>query len=270
MTDQEHALATIEEPQQALSLFRTDDAAEITRRAAEVATALAAVIEEKHLYQSMGKDKDGRERRHVLVDGWTMCGTLVGVYPITVRTTRLMTTIDGIETEWGWEAYVEVRTKQGEVVGGAESMCTRDEEQTRRGGGNAYYPWRDRPSYALRSMAQTRAIGKALRQALGFIVSLAGYQATPAEEMGDAEIVHHEPASVETLDAIRDYVMELEVDLDKFLRFYQVESIDDLNVNAAAHALRKLQDKHAQARGGEIKASDPPAEEQAGGDDASA
>jgi hypothetical protein len=37
--------------------------------------------------------------------------------------------------------------------------------------------------YAIRSMAQTRAISRALRAPLGQIIVLAGYEATPAEEM---------------------------------------------------------------------------------------
>ena len=40
-----------------------------------------------------------------------------------------------------------------------------------------------RDDYALRSMAQTRATSKALRQPLGFVMSLAGFDPTPAEEM---------------------------------------------------------------------------------------
>lgn len=43
--------------------------------------------------------------------------------------------------------------------------------------------WKDRDDYALRSMAQTRATSKALRGPLGFIVTLAGFEATPSEEM---------------------------------------------------------------------------------------
>ena len=35
------------------------------------------------------------------------------------------------------------------------------------------------------SMAQTRALGKAYRMALGWIMKMAGYEATPAEEMPD-------------------------------------------------------------------------------------
>jgi len=39
------------------------------------------------------------------------------------------------------------------------------------------------PQYAVRSMAQTRAIGKSLRNLLGYVMNSAGYEATPAEEM---------------------------------------------------------------------------------------
>jgi hypothetical protein len=60
----------------------------------------------------------------------------------------------------------------GQVVGAAEAECLRSERT-----------WKGRDDYALRSMAQTRAVSKALRGPLGFVVTLAGYEATPAEEM---------------------------------------------------------------------------------------
>jgi hypothetical protein len=43
--------------------------------------------------------------------------------------------------------------------------------------------WRNKPLFTLKSMAQTRAGGKALRQMLSWVVVLAGFKATPAEEM---------------------------------------------------------------------------------------
>lgn len=63
----------------------------------------------------------------------------------------------------------------GVVVGAAEAECTWEEEG-----------WATRPSNALRSMAQTRAIGKAYRGVFAFVMALAGYVPTPAEEMPDA------------------------------------------------------------------------------------
>src|SRR5207244_10747745 len=83
----------------------------------------------------------------------------------------------------------------GEVVGAAEAMCARDEEAwgfAPKGRNGQALKARD--EFALRSMAQTRATSKALRQPLGFVMSLAGYEATPAEEM-DAAPANQPPAT---------------------------------------------------------------------------
>ena len=63
-------------------------------------------------------------------------------------------------------------------------------------------------------MAQTRAQSKALRQPLGFVVSLAGYETTPAEEVGGG--AGPEPAPpldatpVLSADAIAEVAVELQ------------------------------------------------------------
>ena len=97
-------------------------------------------------------------------------------------------------TEKGWEARVEARTLDGRTIGAAEACCTRDESR-----------WKTQPDYAIRSMAQTRATSKALRGPLGFIVTLAGFQATPAEEMGSDDA----PASVPGLPYGPEYQKEM-------------------------------------------------------------
>lgn len=125
--------------------------------AREVASALADVIERQRLFVQIGT------KRHVLYEGWTLLGSLLGVFPV-VEWTR--------PVEGGWEARVVAKTLAGAEVGAAEAMCTRAERR-----------WRDADEYAIRSMAQTRAGSKALRLPLGFIIQLAGYEATPAEEM---------------------------------------------------------------------------------------
>lgn len=73
----------------------------------------------------------------------------------------------------GYEARATV-LRNGEVISSAEAMCTRDERN-----------WRDRDEFMLKSMAQTRASAKALRQAFGWVAELAGMKSTPAEEMGE-------------------------------------------------------------------------------------
>lgn len=71
----------------------------------------------------------------------------------------------------GYEARAEV-LHQGQVISSAEAMCTREEAN-----------WKSRDEFMLRSMAQTRAAAKALRNAYGWVAELAGMKSTPAEEM---------------------------------------------------------------------------------------
>lgn len=142
-----------------VTLFGTDDPTAVVERASNVATALASVIDERRLFSNIGGKK------HVQVEGWTLLGSMLGVFA---------------EIEWsrpldnGWEARAVARTLNGNVVGAAEAMCTTSEGR-----------WGRADAYAVRSMAQTRAVSKALRMPLGFIMHLAGYSATPAEEMTD-------------------------------------------------------------------------------------
>src|SRR5215831_21324658 len=168
MTTTEESMSSelvVAEPSPAIAtLFHSEQPDEIITKVAETANALAAVITKQKLSMSIGG------RKHVLVEGWTLLGTLTGVFPVLVWTRKL---------ENGWEARVEARTLAGAVVGAAEAMCLRSERN-----------WATRDDYALRSMAQTRATSKALRQPLGFVVSMAGFEATPAEEMAsEAEVV---------------------------------------------------------------------------------
>ena len=99
-----------------------------------------------------------------------------------------------VEIEWtklldkGYEARAVVK-RNGETVSSAEGMCTRDERR-----------WKTADDYAIRSMAQTRTAAKALRNAFGWVAELAGYSATPAEEMDSVkEVVPAEPVSDEMM-----------------------------------------------------------------------
>jgi hypothetical protein len=53
--------------------------------------------------------------------------------------------------------------------------------------------WKGKPMFQLRSMAQTRACAKALRNVLAWVVVLAGYKPTPAEEMGEMGVQKDKP-----------------------------------------------------------------------------
>jgi len=151
------------EPPTPATLFGTSEPAAVIERATENARALADVIKAQKLYTVIGSGD--RARRFVRVEGWTLLGTILGVFPV-VDWTRPI--------EGGWEARVEARTLAGQIVGAAEAMCLNTERN-----------WKDSDDYAIRSMAQTRATSKALRGPLGFIMQLAGYEPVPAEETED-------------------------------------------------------------------------------------
>jgi hypothetical protein len=137
------------------------------RVATRLATELAEVINKQKLFAVIGN------RKYVTVEAWTLLANMLGVSPIVTWSRPIHLT----EDNQGWEARVEVRNARGDLIGAGEAMCTRSEGT-----------WARRDEYALRAMAQTRAISRALRNPLGFIVKLAGYEATPAEEMPrDAE-----------------------------------------------------------------------------------
>jgi hypothetical protein len=173
------------QPPQTVSLFGTNDPTEVVEAAKRAATPLVDVIRSQKLSVKIGPSE------HVRVEGWTLLGSMLGVFPVCVWTRPL---------EDGWEARVEARTRAGEVVGAAEAECLRSEKT-----------WANRDDYALRSMAQTRATSKALRQPLGFVMQLAGFNPTPAEEMPPSS----RRSTGSKLDKMRKRIMELSVAADE-------------------------------------------------------
>ena len=146
-------------PEQAVQpgLFGTTEPATIIAKATEVASALKDVISKQGLISNISG------KQYPRCEAWTLLGTMLGVFPVCVWTKQV---------EGGWEARVEARTKDGCIIGAADAQCLRAEKN-----------WHNRDDFAIRSMAQTRATAKCLRMPLGFVMTLAGYEATPAEEM---------------------------------------------------------------------------------------
>ncbi len=180
-----------------VELFPGASPAEIITQATAVADALKPILQRQDMTTRIGP-KD-----HVQIEGWQTLGALLKVTPVCVSTRRIepkaQFTVKGKKRKWGkvdgrrqvveefdysyevegysWEATVEARTLDGRTIGSADAMCSREEDK-----------WKDNDDYALRSMAQTRAASKALASVLRFVVTLAGYSGTPAEEMpGEAD-----------------------------------------------------------------------------------
>jgi len=135
------------------------DPREMLQKASDIATPLAKFIHERKLYSEM------KGKKYVHVEGWATLGSMLGVLPKEKYVRELE---DG-----SYEAYIElVNRHTGVVLGGASSICGVDEKR-----------WGSADKYARRSMAITRATGKAYRISFGWIIKVAGYEATPAEEM---------------------------------------------------------------------------------------
>jgi hypothetical protein len=120
------------------------------------------------------------------VEGWGTVGSMVGVFavkegevqeiawPEVVPPRLKKQQEDGLA--FGYTASYKAQTLAGAVVGGGEADCKRTETK-----------WAVKDDHALKSMAQTRAQSKSLKAPLSFIVAMAGYEPTPAEEMDMVE-----------------------------------------------------------------------------------
>jgi hypothetical protein len=159
--------------------------------------------------------------------------------------------VSTIEDNGVYIAIVElVRMSDGACISRASAECGEEK------------PWNTRAKYARRSMAQTRATGKACRLAFSWIMSLAGYEVTPAEEMTpiiEAEQVQQRPAPApvpitvpepkcitvsqhKLLEAqIRDYALDRERIKAWLKKAWQVEHFTDLSPVQFENLLVKLE-----------------------------
>jgi len=145
---------------------------EVLAIASKIATTLKDVIDTRKLYIKI------HGKAYVQVEGWTTLGALLGVLPRELSVE---------EQDGDIVATVElIRASDQQVVGRGSAMVGMDEPT-----------WQKRPAYARRSMAVTRATGKAYRLAFSWIMNLAGYEVTPAEEMMGVN-------SGQSSDALRD------------------------------------------------------------------
>jgi len=171
-----------------LSLGRSPDT--VLAEASLVAKAVDRLVKSRpDLVQVIGG------RKHPRFELLQIVGSMFRV-TARVRETRQLVQPDG------WEAVAEAyHVPTGQVIATGEGMCSTDEPDWAV---RPKYEWRNGrrekvgevpvTSHQRRSMAQTRACSKALRLALGWVLGLAGYEATAAEEMSSAEEAPAQPA----------------------------------------------------------------------------
>src|SRR4030042_1921913 len=142
----------------------------MTRRPQEV------LEEAKTAAKALGEVVAGK-KKPVIIQGeqylefedWQTVGRFYGISAKIISTNFIQ-----LGDVQGFEARAVALRVDGQEVSGAEAMCLNDESN-----------WKGRPLFMLRSMAQTRACAKALRNVLAWVVVLAGYRPTPAEEIQD-------------------------------------------------------------------------------------
>ena len=127
--------------------------------AVRVAKSLRKIIDSQNLAVNIA----GKE--YLTVESWNALGTLLGCSVIIEKVEEVP--MEG-KHKFGYVATASIR-QGNKVISRASAFCERNNSQRER--------------YAVYSMAETRSISKAYRIALSWIIKLASYEVTPAEEV---------------------------------------------------------------------------------------
>lgn len=142
--------------------------------ATNVANTLAPLVRSQGLTVK-GLNKGNKEAEYVTVEGWEVLGTFLGIVPVTTIIEELKNDKDRVV---GYKAratlYQNPIIENDEIVGG--TVIARAEATADRSGFQ-------KDLFAIASMAQTRALGKAYRMGLSWIMKMAGFEGTFAEDM---------------------------------------------------------------------------------------
>lgn len=187
-------------------LFVARDAAAVVKEARKAAEVLVDVISQKPKKVMMNGEQ------YLEFEDWQIVGKFYGCTAKVKSTTFIK-----FGEVQGFEAVADVLDRNGNVISSAEAMCLNDEEKWSartkyryedvidpktgkkiwvegKAGQKGHYKSNKIadgevpvPLFQLRSMAQTRACAKALRNVFSWVVVLAGYKATVAEELDESQ-----------------------------------------------------------------------------------
>lgn len=114
-------------------------------------------------------------KKFLQVEAWQFTGSQLNLTAIVTDVVDCSLTPETGKPTPQYKATVEVyHNPTGQLVSRGFALCSKAE--TKKSSFDAY---------AVMSMAQTRAIGKAYRNILAWLPKLAGYEGTPAEEISD-------------------------------------------------------------------------------------
>jgi hypothetical protein len=128
----------------------------------QLAAELQRFVKEQKLTVSI------KGKEYPLVESWQFAGSQLGLVPVIQSVENVST-----DTEIKYLATVNIiKIVDGSIISKGIAICSNKEGNKRM--------WDE---YAICSMAQTRATGKAFRNILGWLMRASGFSATPAEEM---------------------------------------------------------------------------------------
>ena len=142
--------------------------------ATDVADCLSDLVRSQGLVVT-GLNGRNKDAEYVTVEGWEVLGTMLGIVPVTTIIKEIK---NKQERTVGYVAratlYQNPIIQNDEIVGG--TVIARAEAQADKSGFQ-------KDMFAIASMAQTRALGKAYRMGLSWIMKMAGFEPTFAEDM---------------------------------------------------------------------------------------
>lgn len=137
------------------------------QEALNVAAILQQFVTEKKLTANI------KGKNYPLVEAWQFAGSQLGLYPLLTEAKDLSS-----DKEIKYSATVEIRRlSNDQIMSRGFATCSNKEGSKKQF-----------DEYAICSMAQTRAEGKAYRMLLSWLMKAAGFEATPAEEMDFATV----------------------------------------------------------------------------------
>jgi hypothetical protein len=104
-------------------------------------------------------------KSYVPIEGWQYAASLMGL-------SARVSEVTPMPEKNGWMAKAEVVNQNGVVVCSGFGFVGRDEPK-----------WANAPETDLEAFAQTKAVSRALRNCISYLIKAAGYSTTPAEEM---------------------------------------------------------------------------------------
>jgi hypothetical protein len=198
-----------------------------TTKATRAAKQLIDIVKQNGWSVNVGGKKD-----HLMYEAWQTVGKY---YNYTVATGEANPVEIGGISGFKAKAWV-MDNKTGIKTGEAEAYCMRDENN-----------WKTKPTFQLASMAQTRAGSKALRQIFGFVVALAGYSPTPAEEMIGQTVIEDKKeavivlASEKQINFIKGLLDQKGYTREQLTYKFKVKTLEELSKDQASNIIMNLQ-----------------------------